>query len=145
MPDPVDQLKIVLKQHSQSLTAARQTVFSALQNKEPQTMHEVVFACQGQVNRASIYRVISLFERLGIVQRLQIGWKYKLELSGAFHHHHHHMTCTQCSVTVQIPEDTHLEQHLRDAAASQSFVMQGHQLEIQGLCARCAAAPSMPL
>ncbi len=116
---------------------ARQIVFMALQDKEPQTMYEITIACKDKVNRATIYRVISLYEKIGIVQRLQIGWKYKLELSGAFHHHHHHMTCTDCGVTVQIPEDMHLEQHLRDAAGRQNFVMQGHQLEIQGLCTEC--------
>ncbi len=140
MSDPTDQLKNVLKTHGQSLTAPRQIVFKAMQDKEPQTMHEITNACAGQVNRATIYRIISLFEKLGIAQRLQIGWKYKLELSGAFHHHHHHMTCVNCGTTKQIPEDAHLEQHLRDSAASQNFIMQGHQLEIQGLCASCNAS-----
>ncbi len=137
MSSPIHQLNIVLKAHGQSLTASRHIVFKALLNKEPQSMNEVISGCRGRVDRATVYRVIGLFEKLGIVQRLQIGWKYKLELSGAFHHHHHHMTCVACGLTAQIPEDAHLEQHLRDTATKQSFVMQGHQLEIQGLCANC--------
>lgn len=138
MPEPIDKLNIVLKLNGRSLTASRHIVFKALMDKEPQSMIEVILGCHGNVDRATVYRVIGLFEKLGIVQRLQIGWKYKLELSGAFHHHHHHMTCVACGVTAQIPEDAHLEQHLRDAAANQSFIMQGHQLEIQGLCASCS-------
>ena len=137
MSEPTDQLKKVLKQHGQSLTAARQLVFAALQDKEPQTMQELVFACEGMINRASIYRVVVLFERLGIVQRLQIGWKYKLELSDAFHHHHHHLTCRRCGKTIPLKEDDALEEKLRDLAHSNDFDMHGHQLEIQGYCENC--------
>jgi Fe2+ or Zn2+ uptake regulation protein len=137
MAEPLEQLKKTLKQRGQSLTRSRQVIFGALQGKEPQTMREIVAACQAQVDRASVYRTIALFERLGIVQRLQIGWKYKLELSDTFHHHHHHLTCHKCGKTTPLPEDTQLEKRLRSLAASQNFNMQGHQLEIQGLCQTC--------
>jgi Fur family ferric uptake transcriptional regulator len=137
MVEPLEELKNSLKQHGQSLTRARQVIFAALQDKEPQTMREVVAACAEQVDRASVYRTIALFERLGIVQRLQIGWKYKLELSDTFHRHHHHLTCRHCGRTFPLPEDEQLEKRLKALAGSQNFVMQGHQLEIQGLCQTC--------
>lgn len=137
MTEPLEQLKIALKQGGQSLTKARQAVFEAMQDKEPQTMHELVAACRGQADRASIYRTIAVFERLGIVQRLQIGWKYKLELSDSFHHHHHHLTCTNCGVTTPLPEDDELEDRLKYLSDTKGFEMRGHQLEIQGLCANC--------
>lgn len=137
MTEPLEQLKNTLKQHRQSLTKSRQAVFAAMQNKEPQTMHEVILACGGRIDRASVYRTIVLFEKLGIVQRLQIGWKYKLELSDNFHHHHHHLTCQECGRTTALPEDPELEKRLAGLAANQSFSMRGHQLEIQGICESC--------
>lgn len=140
MSEPLDQLKTTLKTNRQSLTTVRLAVFSALQGKEPQTMRELVEACGGQVDRASVYRTVALFERLGIVQRLQIGWKYKLELSDAFHQHHHHLTCSRCGITIPLPEDTSLERRLHQLAQTQGFTMQGHQLEIQGLCKNCSQA-----
>jgi Fe2+ or Zn2+ uptake regulation protein len=140
MTQSLEQLKSVLKEHGQSLTAVRRTIFGALQDKEPQTVREIIVACADQVDRASVYRTIGLFEKLGIVQRLQIGWKYKLELSDAFHHHHHHLTCRKCGRTFPLPEDAQLERRLKALAASRSFNMQGHQLEIQGLCNNCAQA-----
>ncbi|HMH31052.1 MAG TPA: transcriptional repressor [Methylomirabilota bacterium] len=139
MSEPIDQLKVVLKQHNQSLTAARQIVFSALQDQEPQTMRELVMACEGLVNRASIYRVVSLFERLGIVQRLQIGWKYKLELTDTFHHHHHHLTCLRCGKIIPLKEDNQLEDRLEYLAKGSGFTMNGHQLEVQGYCYECSS------
>ncbi len=138
MVEPLEQLHTALKSHNQSWTRPRQIVFSALAGREPQTMHEIVSACAGQVDRASVYRIISLFERLGIVERLQIGWKYKLELSDAFHSHHHHLTCLSCGRVIPFDESAELEGHLQHIARSKNFVIQGHQLEIQGLCQACA-------
>jgi Fe2+ or Zn2+ uptake regulation protein len=137
MTEPLEQFKTALKTNSQSLTETRLAVFKALQDKEPQTMREVVAACAGQVDRASVYRTISLFERLGIAQRLQIGWKYKLELGDAFHRHHHHLTCAKCGTTIPLPEDRQLEARLHMLSRTQDFIMKGHQLEIQGLCRNC--------
>lgn len=137
MTEPLQQFKTTLKTGKQSLTKSRLAVFKALQDKEPQTMREVVEACKGQVDRASVYRTIALFEKLGVVQRLQIGWKYKLELSDAFHHHHHHLTCSKCGRTIPLPEDRQLEARLHTLSRTQNFIMKGHQLEIQGLCADC--------
>jgi Fur family transcriptional regulator, ferric uptake regulator len=137
MVQPLEQFKTSLKTKKQSLTTARLAIFKALQDKEPQTMREVVEACSGQVDRASVYRTITLFERLGIVQRLQIGWKYKLELSDTFHHHHHHLTCGRCGRTIRLPEDRQLEARLHMLSRTQDFIMKGHQLEIQGLCENC--------
>lgn len=125
-----------LKQHGFSLTEARRLVFTALQGKEPQTMRQVVAACPS-VDRASVYRTIGLFEKLGIVQRLQIGWKYKLELSDTFSHHHHHMTCSRCNRIIPFDESRVLENELEQIARGNNFTMQGHQLEIQGLCSQC--------
>lgn len=131
------QLRTTLKARRQSVTKSRLIVFKALQDKEPQTMQEIVKVCRGKVDRASIYRTIALFERLGIVQRLQIGWKYKLELTDAFHHHHHHLTCTHCGKTIPLSENEQLEAMLAILSRRHNFTMHTHQLEIQGLCHNC--------
>lgn len=137
MTDPQSLFFDSLKLHGHSLTAPRQTVFGALLDAEPQTMNQVVAACGLNIDRATVYRTIALFERLGISQRLQIGWKYKLELSDSFHHHHHHLTCLQCGKITPLPEDYDIELRLQVMADQADFTMQGHQLEIQGLCPNC--------
>jgi Fur family ferric uptake transcriptional regulator len=133
------ELRQYLRKHDQSLTKPRLAVFSALRGKEPQTMAQLVAACPA-IDRASVYRTITLFERLGIVQRLQIGWKYKLELTDAFSHHHHHLTCLKCGRVISFDESAELRSELSRIAGANHFQMQGHQLEIQGLCNRCAIA-----
>jgi Fur family transcriptional regulator, ferric uptake regulator len=139
MSDPMTQLQLLLKAQGYSLTAPRKTVFAALQHHEPQTMHDIVAACRGQIDRASVYRTIQMFEALGVVQRLQIGWKYKLELSDKFSSHHHHLSCTTCGRTIAIHEDPTLEKRMRLLAKSHDFLPQSHQLEIRGVCKTCQA------
>jgi Fur family transcriptional regulator, ferric uptake regulator len=132
-----DQLTGTLKQHGYSLTHARQAVFRALQEREPQTMRELVQACQPGINRASVYRTVALYEQLGVMQRLQIGWKYKLELTDSFTNHHHHLTCSQCGQVTPLPEDHQLEERLTELAQARSFLPQAHQIEIRGVCSDC--------
>lgn len=100
-------------------------------------MLQLITRCKDDINRASVYRTITLFERLGVVQRLQIGWKYKLELSNAFQHHHHHLTCSQCGSVTPLPEDATLEKQLDRLTQRHNFDAQDHQLEIRGVCALC--------
>lgn len=137
MNDTLQKLTTTLKSNGYSLTAARRIVFTALLDKEPQTIAELTTATAGKINRASLYRVIELFEKLGIVQRLQIGWKYKLELSDDFTAHHHHMTCINCGRVQPFEENATIEFELKQLAKEAGFKETGHQLEIRGLCAVC--------
>jgi Fe2+ or Zn2+ uptake regulation protein len=131
------QLQTTLKQHRLSLTAGRMQVFDVLANNEPLTMRELSEHCLGAMDKASVYRTVATFERLGIVQRLQIGWKYKLELSNAFQAHHHHLTCMKCGLMTALPEDPVLEKQLLKLAADNGFTAVDHQLEIKGYCPAC--------
>jgi len=133
----VQLLHKVLKDNGYSMTKARQFVCELLWDREPQSMHELAEHLNGVIDRASLYRAIGLFERLGIVHRIYIGWKYKVELSDIFSHHHHHISCVSCGKIVAIKEEDELEELLGKIAKRYSFEAQGHQLEIQGLCEVC--------
>lgn len=127
----------ILKQRGHSVTKARQHVFTALTDSGPITMAQLVNKVHSRVDRASVYRAVELFEKLGIVNRLQIGWKYKLELSDLFTEHHHHATCMQCGSVISLEEDPQLEQGIRRLAQAAGFASKSHTLEIKGLCATC--------
>lgn len=136
MSKALDQLQATWRDRGFSLTEARKTVFGALQDQEPQTMKQIVAGCPS-IDRTSVYRTVSLFTRLGIVQKLQMGWKYKIELSGEFRDHHHHLTCQRCGKIISFEEDPKLETLLQEIAKQHDFEMRDHVLEIQGLCSNC--------
>jgi Fur family ferric uptake transcriptional regulator len=127
----------LLKTAGYSLTQARLTVFGALEGQEPLSMHQLVERVDS-IDRASVYRAIELFERLGIVQRLNTGWKYKIELTDKFSAHHHHVTCTHCGKTVAL-EESELETSIDVLARRHGFIPEAHQIEIQGICQSCQA------
>lgn len=133
-------LQKVLKDNGYSMTVARLFVCELLWGREPQSMHELTQRLSGKVDRASLYRTISLFEQLGLVHRVYIGWKYKVELSDIFTHHHHHLSCLRCGKVVALAEDAPAEQLIRTLATRHGFTVQHHQLEIQGYCADCQKA-----
>lgn len=130
------ELKRYLERCGSRLTKPRRLVFAALQGCDPLTMQQLVAACPG-IDRASVYRTVSLYEKLGIVQRLAIGWKYKLELTDQFSRHHHHLTCLQCGAVIDFDESPQLAKDLEAVAVAHGFNIQSHQLEIQGLCNNC--------
>ncbi len=101
-------------------------------------MQVLVQRARSQIDRATIYRTIDLFERAGIVHRLNIGWKYKIELSDVFTGHHHHMYCSNCGRTYNLPDAPMLETMIDTVAAKSGFAPRGHQLEIYGLCQNCS-------
>lgn len=127
----------MLKKNGYSVTRPRLVVCELLLDQEPQSMGELAARLDGQLDRASLYRTVDLFEKLGVVQRIYIGWKYKIELSDIFTHHHHHISCLQCGKIVPLQEDEKLEALLTLLAQQQNFTAQSHQLEICGYCQNC--------
>lgn len=126
-----------LRKNKYSLTQVRLLVFEALQDEEPLSMAELLAKLESMIDRASLYRTITLFEKLGIVQRLQIGWKYKVELADDFNFHHHHITCKECGLTLPVREDLTLEASIKTLAMEYGFAEVTHQLEIFGRCPQC--------
>ncbi len=129
--------RTTLKTAGYSDTSQRRAVFGVLIGKEPMAMSAIVAAVQHTVDRASVYRTIELFEKIGIVHRIQYGWKYKLELSDTFHQHHHHITCLKCGKVSTISEDTHIEEDIKLLGRTHGFTITSHQLELQGYCNTC--------
>lgn len=131
-----------LKKSGYSITTSRNIVFSLLQDSEPLTMRELSAKAVPATDRASLYRCVALFEQLGIVQRLYVGWKYKIELTDLYSHHHHHMSCLGCGGVVAINDHPLLEKIVTDMANQSGFVLSQHQLELQGLCQNCQKTTS---
>ena len=89
----------------------------------------------------------------GLVQERQISFDLLVEV-GALqrlhtdsHHaytvcspqHHHHLVCTGCDTVEEIVSPS-AERLVQDIADHAGFRLQGHLLEILGLCQRCQAA-----
>lgn len=90
-------------------------------------------------DQATVYRNIKIFEQLGIINRLWLGWNSKLELSDIFQHHHHHLSCVRCGQVVALAENPVIERMIGELSRQNGFKTMDHQLEIRGLCQNCIA------
>jgi Fur family ferric uptake transcriptional regulator len=128
-----------LKAGGYSNTQVRRVLFETLLNSghQPKTMAQLIAATEGVADRASVYRAVDILQSIGIINRLNIGWKYKLELSDDFHGHHHHMNCGQCGKTISAEDDKDFEAQLHRLASTYGFTITDHQLQIQGICNSC--------
>jgi Fe2+ or Zn2+ uptake regulation protein len=127
----------ILRGNSCHITQARRAVFTALLENDILAMNELAEIVKMSADRTSVYRAIDLFKRLGIVNKVQIGWKYKVELSEIFFRHHHHISCLGCGQIIVIHEDEHIEKIIAELARKYHVHRATHQLEIQGYCAKC--------
>lgn len=126
----------LLKRKGYFATRPRIEMFNLLQERTSLTIEQLLILLPSQ-DASTTYRNIKVFEELGIVNRLQLGWHSKLELSDIFHHHHHHMSCTNCGKVLILKEDLVIEKQIEVLAKRQKFRPSDHQLEIRGLCPAC--------
>ena len=130
-------LEKILRKNGHSVTSPRRRIFDLLVGQPPQTMRDLIASADGEIDRVSIYRIVELYEKLGIVQRINIGWKYKIELSDIFLDHHHHLSCTSCGKVVAVKDNHVIEEAISELSAENNFTLTSHQLELQGYCETC--------
>lgn len=132
----LQRFKQTLKASNQSFTKPRQIAFEHLLKNEPVTTAKLAELCSPDVDRATVYRTVELFESLGIVNRIWHGLKSQVELSEIFTPHHHHATCQHCGKSIDII-NAELEKTLSGIARQHGFLALSHVIEISGYCSDC--------
>ena len=129
--------KSYLKNRSISITPQRMKVFEQLGLIEPCGLKELIDSIGPQINRATIYRIIKLYEAIGVINKINIGFKYKIELSEKFNPHHHHLYCLSCHKIIDIKSLDKIEETIAEIAEDYHFEIKNHQIEINGYCLTC--------
>lgn len=126
----------ILRQNGYSITQPRLRLFAALQKYNELTIAELI-DCLHHQDQATVYRNIKVFEGLGIINRLRLGWHSKLELSDTFQHHHHHLSCVRCGCIFVLSEEPVIERAINRISSMHNFQPLDHQIEIRGICQNC--------
>ena len=93
------------------------------------------------IGRATIFRTLEVLTELGVVERLELPSGEHVYV-GCAPIHHHHIVCSLCGRTAEIA-DAGLRTVVRDVARRTGFRVEGHRLELFGLCPACqATAPA---
>ena len=137
-----ERVRAALRTDGQRLTVPRLTIIGWIAAQTTPFSAEALTAALAHhpagVGRATAYRTIDCLRERGWLARVQTergGCTYAHTLPG----HHHHAVCTRCGATLLLEGWSVLES-LTALLARQGFCVQGHILELFGLCARCQAA-----
>lgn len=81
----------------------------------------------------TIYRNLSLFEDLDILETTELNGERIYRLRCATDEHHHHLICLSCG------KSRHIRSCPMDAMLGEpdEFVITGHKFEIYGYCTKC--------
>jgi Fur family transcriptional regulator, ferric uptake regulator len=134
-----EQLGKYLKQSGHKVTRARLAVFNYLVKAGPTSVFDVLSAVGSQADRASLYRTLTLYRQLGVIEDFVSGGQKLIELSDHFQQHHHHMVCLDCGRSQDLTDEL-VENYLEKAVRRTGFLPSGHHIEISGLCAKCQTA-----
>ena len=132
----MDTIKKLIKDKGQRFTSQKREILCVLQQK-PQTVLEIYTAVNSKKNsmdKATVYRILTSFLDLGIVNKVQLNDKEaRFELSNSGHHHH--LVCEDCGEIedIQLPEDI----LLREVKKKSAFKIKSHSLEFFGTCKHC--------
>ena len=131
-----------LKSAGYRLTQARLTVLAVLEAAQGHLTSaqalQLVEQRDPAIGRASVFRSLELFTRLGILRPTYMEGSstptYVLLRSG----HHHHVICDECRRFFEF-DDCGLEALTANLEAEFALKISGHLLEFYGICSDCEA------
>ena len=120
---------------------ARQAVVDQLAREDccvtAQEIADRLSASGSRVGIASVYRALEALDRIGLVQRVEVGdggTRYEAVVPGG--EHHHHVVCDSCG-RISAFEDPGLERAIGRLGDRLGHRVSGHDVLIHGECRRC--------
>lgn len=127
------------------LTAARRTVLAAISAWpgcfSSRELCRKLQAERSGVGRATVFRTLNLLAELGLLERIRGTDDVERYLVTCTGEHHHHLICSSCGRVEELPECP-VADKLAELAAARHFQVKSHNLEVFGLCERCAGKRS---
>lgn len=132
----METFKKLIKDRGQRFTSQKKEILCVLKQK-PQTVIEIYTAVNSKkrvMDKATVYRILTNFLDLGIVNKIQLNEKEaRFELADS--KHHHHLVCDECGKI----EDVQLSEEilLKEVKKKSAFNIKSHSLEFYGTCKHC--------
>lgn len=125
------------------MTGPRRRIVALLAERGNTTAHELYDSLRDEgsgIGRATVFRTLELLSQLGEIERIHHPdgcHTYVLTKPG----HHHHLICSDCGAVLEFSE-CRLDEVLESLATRTAFRIDGHWLEVFGLCQGCQTPPS---
>jgi Fur family ferric uptake transcriptional regulator len=136
-----DAIARLLAAHDYRLTGPRRAVVAAVVNyARPFTAEQVVADVErlaANIGRATVYRTLEILASLDVLKRVHLADGRSAYVAGA-PGHRHHLVCSRCGAVVAFSACP-IDQLARDLSRDTDFAIEGHLLEVFGLCPACRA------
>jgi len=122
------------------LTHPRKVILSILEASNisltPQTIYQRSLEAHEDIGLVTVYRTLDLLTEMSLVRRVHgpaecVG--YALASPG----HHHHLVCRKCDKVVEFSGTSDLSQFIKQVEQETGFNVDGHLLQLYGLCPDC--------
>lgn len=107
-----------------------------------QDVHAAVQRRFPGVDLSTVYRVLELFVRLGLVAKRDFGEGRAVYEWCPEHATHHHMVCAQCGAVAHFASE-HVAALVEEACAAVDFVPRAIELTVIGECRQCRSAEAV--
>lgn len=134
----LQKLRTYLKENQLRFTSERvillEEIFSFPAHFDAEQLFIHVRNKHNHISRATVYRSLELFHKIGILKKEDLGKKgfatYEVDLDRP---HHDHLICVVCGKLIEFVDDV-IEQHQTEICKKYGMEMIGHQLQIYGRC-----------
>jgi len=134
-PITPSQTLAILAEHGYRTTRPRRDVVEAvLRQTRPFTAEQLVQLLPG-ISRATVYRTLEIMASVDILTRLLGSNGHPAYVVGE-PGHRHHLICSNCGYVVAFTTCP-VESAVSELGRSHDFAIEGHSLEIFGLCQHC--------
>ena len=135
-----------LKDNSLKLTGQRKNILDLLADNSEKHLaadevHKLLLENNEKVGIATIYRTLSLLEKLGLVCGISLDdgcIRYQINDSME-KHQHHHLICERCGKVIDMQDDL-LDLLEKQVNEKYSFVVKNHKVKLYGICKDCRSS-----
>jgi len=133
--------KDMLKHDGLKNTKHRNSILNIIEiSAQPITAEQVFMTLKKNevdINLSSVYRILNtLVEKCLVIKTVMPGESKAVFEMNRFEHKHY-VVCTQCKKIVSVP-GCPLEEYEKKLREKTGFQIQGHQLEVFGICRECS-------
>jgi len=141
IPSPESVTELLVRHGYRSTAPRRAVVADVLARSRPFTAEEVVVSLRTrapEIGRATVYRTLELLASVDVLSRVLRSDGHPAYIAGT-PGHRHHLVCSDCGEAVTFSACP-VDELIRDLSRDTQFRIQGHMLEVFGLCPACQPA-----
>ena len=134
----IEYLSEEIRQEGYRFTRQRQIILEELRkwkyHPSAKEVYNIVKVRLPNVSLGTVYRSLGVLKELGLIRRLDHGEysRYETNLSD-----HYHLFCTKCGQVFDIDTSILEKLNIQNLEAN-GFQINGHTLELYGLCPNCS-------